>query len=83
MEELEKRVEEQVREIDRLKRELSNFDRMSTIIKCRDCTFRTNDVLRMQEHSEATGHCNFCFIRGGQILTDWIKLDVKRKEPER
>lgn len=57
---------------------------MIYVIKCRNCNFMTDDIMKVYEHIEELGHKDYAFIAGGEVKVDWmhIEMELKRKEPE-
>lgn len=57
---------------------------MIWIIKCRDCNFRTNDIMEVYEHITQLNHKDYAFLEGDIVKVDWmyIEMKLKRKEPE-
>lgn len=54
------------------------------MMKCRDCLFRTDDILEVHEHIETLGHHDYAVIVGGKVVVDWIHIEteVVRGAPE-
>ena len=51
-------------------------------IKCRDCLFISNDIMKLYEHIKDLGHKDFALMDGNTVKVDWIHMEVKREEPK-
>ena len=53
-------------------------------IKCRNCLFRTSDIMDVYKHTSETGHKDFAFIEGDEVKVDWMRIEMEliRGEPE-
>ncbi|MBA7489831.1 hypothetical protein ES702_00365 [subsurface metagenome] len=54
-------------------------------IKCRSCTFSTNDIMEVYEHSKTLGHKDYAFLAGDTVEVDWmhLEMELKRGKPEK
>ena len=53
-------------------------------IKCRNCLFKTTDVMDVYKHISDTGHKDYAFMEGNVVKVDWmhIEMELIRGEPE-
>lgn len=53
-------------------------------IKCRDCLFKTNDLMKVNEHIDTLGHKDYALMEGNTVKVDWIHIDLEivREAPE-
>ncbi len=47
------------------------------MIKCRDCQFKTNDLLEIHRHAEENDHHDFSILSGGKVVLDWIHIETE------
>ena len=52
-------------------------------LKCRDCLFRTKDVMEVYEHIDTLGHEDYALMDGDTVKVDWvhIEMELKREAP--
>ncbi len=53
-------------------------------IKCRDCQFKTNDIMEVHEHIDTLGHKDYALMEGDTVKIDWMHIETEliRGEPE-
>ena len=46
-------------------------------LKCRDCQFKTKDVMEVYEHIDTLGHKDYSLMEGTTVKVDWLQIEME------